>query len=304
MPTIPFRIAPMLATLVDKPFSRPNWIFEQKYDGIRLLAYKEGRNVALISRNAIDRTAHYPQIAAALAKLKAQTLALDGELVMFDQKNISRFQLWQQGKGPAFYVIFDCLYVNGEDLRKKPLSARREALLRVVKPAGPLMLSESLGADGPKAFQAASKRGLEGVIGKDLASTYVEGRSANWVKVKAHQEDEFVIGGFTPPSGTRMHFGALLLGAYAHGKLQYVGKVGTGFNDKTLASLFGKFRALVRKDSPFATTVKEKGATFIEPRLVAQVSYTEWTDEGKLRHPVFLGLRDDKAARDVLRPGA
>jgi bifunctional non-homologous end joining protein LigD len=304
MNKVPFRVSPMLATLADAPFVRPNWVFEEKYDGVRMLAYKEGTRVSLISRNAIDRTAHYPEIAAAIQKLKPKTLCIDGEVIVFDAENVSRFQLLQQGKGRPQYAVFDCLYAGEGDLRKKALSLRRIALERAVKPSARLRLSTILSADGLKAFQIASKRGLEGVVCKNLASIYVEKRSKEWLKVKVHQEDEFVIGGFTQPTGSRQYFGALLLGVYSHNKLLYAGKVGTGFDTDMLASLHRKFQPLVRSKSPFASEVRERDATFLAPKLVAQLSFTEWTEDGKLRHPVYLGLRDDKKPKDVTRKEA
>jgi bifunctional non-homologous end joining protein LigD len=305
MSKVPFRVSPMLATLVDVPFAKPNWIFEEKYDGVRMLAYKEGMRVSLISRNAIDRTARYPEIAAGIQKLKPTTLCIDGEVVVFDARNVSRFQLLQQGKGHPQYAVFDCLYTDEEgDLRKKALLLRRRALERIVKPSARLRLSTILSDDGLKAFQIASKRGLEGVVCKNLASIYVEKRSKEWVKAKVHQEDEFVIGGFTQPTGSRQYFGALLLGVYSHNKLVYAGKVGTGFDTKILASLHRKFQPLVRSKSPFASEVRERDATFLAPKLIAQLSFTEWTKDGKLRHPVYLGLRDDKKPTEVTQKEA
>jgi bifunctional non-homologous end joining protein LigD len=298
---IPFRISPMLATLVPEPFHESNWIYEEKYDGVRMLAYKEGAKVTLMSRNAIDRTARYPTIAAAVAQLKPKTLLLDGEVVVFNKKNVSSFQALQQGSGRASYAVFDCLYCNGRDLRKEPLSERRAILETVVTRQPPLLLSVKLAANGLKAFQLATKRGFEGIVAKNLTSRYVERRSIDWLKVKVHQEDEFIIGGFTQPSGSRQYFGALLLGVYSSKQLTYVGKVGTGFDDKTLASLYKKFRPLIRARSPFASDVRERGATFLAPKLIAQISFTEWTQDGKLRHPVFLGLRDDKRPEEVVR---
>jgi len=301
MARVPFRIAPMLATLVDAPFNKPNWIYEEKYDGVRMLAYKEGSKVTLISRNAIDRTARYPKIAEALAKLKPDALALDGEIVIFDEDKVSRFQSLQKSDGRPTYALFDCIYRDGKDLRKAPLSERRKALEQSVKPSANLMLSTRLDADGIKAFEIAKKKGYEGLIAKDLSSKYVSGRSPAWLKVKVRKEDEFVIGGFTAPSGSRHFFGALLLGIYSRGKLDYVGKVGTGFDDETLKSLYKKFDSLKRASSPFGSDVRERDVTFIAPKLVAQIGYTEWTSDGKLRHPVYLGLRDDKDAKDVKR---
>lgn len=301
---IPFRISPMLATLVPEPFNKPNWIYEEKYDGVRMLAYKEGSRVTLMSRNAIDRTARYPAIAAAVAQLKPKTLLLDGEVVVFNKKNVSSFQALQQGSGHPSYAVFDCLYCNRRDLRKEPLSERRAVLETVVIRQPTLLLSAKLAANGLKAFQLATKRGFEGLVAKNLSSRYVERRSSDWLKVKVHQEDEFIIGGFTRPSGSRQYFGALLLGVYSGKQPTYVGKVGTGFDDKTLASLYKKFRPLIRARSPFASDVRERGATFLAPKLIAQISFTEWTKDGKLRHPVFLGLRDDKRPEEVVRAEA
>ena len=303
MAKIPFRVSPMLATLVDAPFTRENWIFEEKYDGVRMLAYKEGDRVWLISRNGINRSERYPQIRADIRKLNAETLLLDGEVVVFDSKRISRFQLLQQGKGKAEYAIFDCLYHNGKDLRPEPLARRSEILDSVSPITGTLLRSARLGTDGLKAFRIASRRGFEGIIGKNLESPYQSRRSTDWLKVKVHREQEFVIGGFTKPKGSRTNFGALLLGVYKEKGLQYAGKVGTGFNDETLSSLRRKFTPLIQHRSPFVEATGERDATYLKPRLVAQIAFTEWTEDDKLRHPVFLGLRDDKNAAEVRREG-
>ena len=299
---IPFRVQPMLATLVNEPFDRAGWTYEEKYDGIRILAYKEGRHVRLLSRNAIDRTSSFSGIAAAIAALECSTLLLDGEVVLFDKKHVSRFQLLQRGGGEAMYAVFDCLYRQGKDLRREPLAARRATLEKSVAPGKFLMFSSRLDADGLAAYRLARRKGFEGLVAKDLSSPYVKGRSKFWLKVKVHQQDEFVIGGFTQPSGSREYFGALLLGAYEGKKLQYAGKVGTGFDTETLAALHKKFVPLIRSHSPFAQPIREKEVTFLAPRLVAQVSYQEWTADGLLRQPVFLGLRDDKAPAEVELP--
>jgi len=299
---IPFRVQPMLATLVRKPFDKPGWVYEEKYDGIRILAYKEGKNVRLLSRNDIDRTKGFPKIVDAIRTLKPSTLLLDGELVVFDSKNVSRFQLLQQGKGEAVYAVFDCLYDQGKDLRRRPLSERRAAMEKSLRPPGVLIPSRRLAANGLDAYREAKKHDFEGLVAKDASSPYVEGRSTNWLKVKVHQEDEFVIAGFTKPSGARRHFGALLLGAYRGGKLHYVGKVGTGFNESLLASLSKKFKPLKIDRPPFVDPPRERDVTYIEPKLVAQISFQEWTAGMKLRQPVFLGLRDDKKPTEVLLP--
>jgi bifunctional non-homologous end joining protein LigD len=305
--TIPFRISPMLASLAREPFQRKGWVFEEKYDGYRIVAYKEGKNVQLYSRNAIERAARYPHIAAGIGALPAKTLVLDGEAVVFDRGQVSRFQLLQRTSGDAVFVAFDILFLNGKDLRREPLSARRLLLEKVLGPVakkGVLRISQRLAADGLTAYQIAARKGLEGMIAKDLSSTYSESRSHQWLKVKVHQEDEFVIGGFTQPEGSRNYFGSLLLGAYITKKFYYVGKVGTGFDERSLAALHRKMLPLVKTKSSFIDLQREKGVSFLEPKLVAQVSYSEITADGRVRQAVFLGLRDDKAAKDVSVPEA
>ena len=290
----------MLATLVPRPFHKPNWVYEEKYDGIRIFAYKEGNKLSLRTRNDIDRVSGFPNLAAAIRRLKSSTLLLDGEVVVFDQKNVSRFQLLQQNSGEAKYAVFDCLFANGKDLRAEPLSVRRKSLKNAIESRNVLLIAERLAENGFQAYRLAKRRGFEGVVAKDAASPYVEGRSRYWLKVKIRKEEEFIIGGYTEPAGSRKYFGALLLGAYKQGVLRYVGKVGTGFNEKTLLSLFHKFKPLVRKESPFVPPLRMKNATFLSPELVAQISFTEWTSDGKLRQPVFLGLREDKSPREVV----
>ena len=299
---IPFRVKPMLATLVRKPFHKPGWIYEEKYDGYRILAYKEGDRVTLLSRNGNDRTATYASVARAVQKLRARTLLLDGEVVAFDKQGISRFQLLQEGSAPTAYAVFDCLYNDGRDLRHDPLETRRPIAESAIGKADILMISHRLADNGREAFKTAKKKGYEGVVAKDLSSPYIEGRSSKWLKVKVHQEEEMVIAGFTKPEGSRPHFGALLLGAYENGNLRYVGKVGTGFNENTLAALYQKFKPLVQSKPPFVDPPREKGVTYLKPKLVAQISFQEWTADRKLRQPVFLGLRDDKRPEEVLLP--
>ncbi len=292
----------MLATLVDEPFDRPGWVYEEKYDGYRILAYKEGARVTLLSRNAKDRTATFPEIARDVARLRARTLLLDGEVVAFDAKLVSRFQLLQRGDAPHVFAVFDCLYRDGVDWRRRPLSERRESLEESIAGGTRILLSRRLANDGLAAYRVARRKGFEGIVAKDASSIYEERRSTRWLKVKVHQEDEFVIGGMTPPRGARAHLGALLLGAYDGGKLRYVGKVGTGFSEKTLAALARQFRPLVRATPPFVEPPREKGARWLAPRLVAQIAYQEWTADRKLRQPVFLGLRDDKKPAEVRMP--
>lgn len=294
----------MLATLIREPFNREGWIYEEKYDGYRIVAYKEGDKVQLLSRNSIDRTERFSPVATAIRKLPSRTLLLDGEVVVFDRKRVSRFQLLQQGKSEFVYAVFDCLYKDGKSFIREPLSSRRPVMEAAIAPdsSRALMPSGILAADGLQAYRVAKRKGFEGLVAKDLASPYVEGRSNKWLKVKVHQEDEFVIVGFTKPEGSREHFGALLLGAYDKGKLRYVGKVGTGFNQETLSSLYRKFLALTRKESDLVDPPRAKDVTYLSPRLVAQIAYQELTEDNKLRQPVFLGLRDDKSAREVSLP--
>jgi bifunctional non-homologous end joining protein LigD len=305
---IPFRVKPMLATLVKQPFDKPGWVYEEKYDGYRILAYKEGARVTLLSRNANDRTGTFSSVAKAVAKLPGRTLLLDGEVVIFDSKWVSRFQLLQNSGAEPSYAVFDCLYRDGRDLRREPLSARRAALEALLgKTRGTrdrVFVSVLLASNGLKAFEVAKKKGYEGLVAKDSSAPYIEGRSNKWLKVKVHQEDEFLIVGYTEPAGARKHFGALLLGAYDHGKLRYVGKVGTGFNQESLARLYRMFRPLVREKPAVVDPPRERDVTYLAPRLVAEIAYEELTADRKLRQPVFLGLRDDKRPQDVTLPEA
>lgn len=296
----------MLATLVSKPFAKDGWVYEEKYDGYRILAYKEGSGVTLLSRNQNDRTATFQPIAEAVAKLPCRTLLLDGEVIAFDSHSVSRFQLLQTGGAAVSFAVFDCLYKEGSDFREAPLSKRREALETAIgKTAtrrGRMFLSTRLSSDGLEAFQIAKQKGYEGVVAKDASAPYIEGRSRKWLKVKVHQEDEFLIVGYTQPAGARTYFGALLLGAHDKGELRYVGKVGTGFNREMLAELFGKLQPLTRQRPAVADPPRERGAVYVAPRLVAQIMYEELTADKKLRQPVFLGLRNDKRPQEVMLP--
>jgi bifunctional non-homologous end joining protein LigD len=301
---IPFRARPMLATLVPQAFHRPGWVYEEKYDGYRILAYyKEGAKITLMSRNAKDRTAAYPGVASALAEVRDKTLLLDGEVVVFDSKGVSRFQLLQRGGVNPAFAVFDCLYRNGRDLRAESLSFRRNEMEGATKKLTErIFLARRLASDGIAAYSLAKRKGLEGIIAKDESSPYEERRSRKWLKVKVHQEEEFVIGGFTAPRGSREYVGALLLGAYREKDLHFVGKVGTGFSQQVLASLAKTFQPLIREKPPFVEPPSEKHATGLEPKLVAQIAFEEWTADLKLRQPVFLGLRNDKDPRECVLP--
>jgi len=298
----------MLATLVARPFDKPGWVYEEKYDGYRILAYKQGDQVTLLSRNAKDRTDTFSSVAEDVASLPARTLLLDGEVVAFDRRGVSRFQRLQNLKSEPKYAVFDCLYRDGRDLRAEPLTVRRAALEVIIgkadrEPAG-VFLSAILATNGLKAFESARQKGYEGVVAKNKSTPYIEGRSTNWLKFKVHQEDEFLIVGYTASAGSRRYFGALLLGAYDREKIHYVGKVGTGFTQDSLAKLFQAFQPLVRTRPAMADPPREKDVTYLAPRLIAQIAFEEWTDDRKLRQPVFLGLRDDKRPQDVTLPEA
>ncbi|MGD0437620.1 MAG: non-homologous end-joining DNA ligase [Bryobacteraceae bacterium] len=301
---IPFRVKPMLATLVREPLNQSGWVYEEKYDGYRILAYKEGNRVTLLSRNAKDRTEWFSGVATSVGKLSAKTLLLDGEVVAFDRRKVSRFQLLQNLKSEPEYAVFDCLYKDGRDLRPEPMARRRSVLEEVVGGANGIFVSARLAKNGLDAFRVAQRKGFEGVVAKDASAPYIEGRSRFWLKFKVHQEDEFVIVGYTQPTGSREHFGALLLGAYDGGKLRYAGKVGTGFSRDSLAQLYRKFQPLIRAKATVEDPPREKNITYLAPRLVAQIAYGEWTDDRKLRQPVFLGLRDDQRPEEVTFPEA
>ena len=290
----------MLASLSKEMVSGPQWVYEEKYDGIRAVAYRDGDRVRILSRTGQDLTAGFPGVVDALRGLPDRDSVLDGELVVFDANGVSRFQLLQRrGIDPrtrTVYVVFDCLRSEGRDLLRRPLEERRKRLLELIgRRAGPLMLSRRLPRNGEKALATARAKGWEGIIAKLASSPYEPGvRSRDWLKVKVRGESEFVIGGYTPPQGSRAEFGALLVGLYDHARLRYTGKVGTGYTHETLRDLGSKLKRLHTDESPFDPPPRIAGAIWVKPRLVAQLAYAEWTADGKLRQPAFLGLRTDK----------
>ena len=296
---------PMLATLTDKPFDDPDWVFETKWDGFRAIAVAAPGHAALYSRNGNDISCKYPTICAALAKIKDEAV-LDGELVALDEHGRSRFQLLQnagRNSVPLLYCVFDLLYLDGKDLRGKTLLERKVALERIL-PKSPLLLySTHVAGEGIKAFNRAKRAREEGVIAKLAKGRYHSGtRTREWLKVKASQEQEVVIVGFTAPKGERRFFGSLLLAVRDGKGWKYAGRAGTGFTHATLRELYAKLTPLVTKVKPVAAKVPNEGnTTWVKPKLVAEVKFTEWTAAGEMRHPVFLGLRTDKPATEVTR---
>jgi bifunctional non-homologous end joining protein LigD len=300
---LPDRVEPMKAVLTDERFSDPDWIFERKLDGIRCIAIKAEQRVRLLSRNHLSLNSRFPEIVAALESDPATQFVVDGEVVAFDGAQTSFARLQQRGERPVsiFYYVFDVLHAGGEDTTSLPLRERKALLRRLLAFHGPVRLTPHRNRDGEALFREACRKGWEGLIAKRADSPYVQGRSRDWLKFKCSAEQELVIGGYTPPKGSRTDLGALLLGYYENGRLRYAGKVGTGFTRATLRDLAGRLEPLERDDSPFADEVRERGATWVEPRLVAQIGFSEWTRDGRLRHPRFLGLREDKAAEEVVR---
>jgi bifunctional non-homologous end joining protein LigD len=289
----------MLASLSKELVTGAEWVYEEKYDGIRAVAYRDAGRVRLLSRTGQDLTAGSPAIVEAVKALPDDDLVLDGELVVFDKDGVSRFQLLQRRKDPrvrVVYVVFDCLRSHGRDLLRRPLEERRRRVLELIPArAGVLMPSRRLPASGEKALATARAKSWEGIIAKIATSPYEPGlRSRAWLKIKVRGESEFVIGGYTPPQGSRVEFGALLVGLYDRGKLRFTGKVGTGYTQDTLRDLGERLKRL-RADAPsFDPPPRVAHATWVKPRLVAQLAYAEWTADGKLRQPAFLGLRTDK----------
>jgi len=293
-------IRPMLATLSPTVVEGSEWVFEEKYDGIRAVAGRERGRVRIWSRTLQDLTGGFPHVVAAVEALGNGDLLVDGELVALDPKGVSRFQLLQRrgtaGGSPTRYAVFDLLEQDGRSLMGRPLTERRAALETLIsRRTPPVFISRRLVRDGKAAYREAKRLGWEGIIAKDERSPYQPGvRSPFWRKVKVRKESEFVIGGYTLPKGGRQHLGAVLVGLYDGPRLRYVGKVGTGFTQDTLVMLASKIGKLRTDKSPFDPPPPMRDATWVRPRLVAQLAYAEWTADGKLRQPAFLGLRTDK----------
>jgi DNA ligase D-like protein (predicted ligase) len=303
----PQRAAAMKAVLTDERFSDPAWIYERKLDGIRCVAIRDGARVRLLSRNDLSMNGRYPEIAETLEAESCRRFAIDGEIVAFDGAATSFARLAQRKQHyvPVFFYVFDLLWLEGHDVRALPLRARKRLLRAALKFGDGVRLTPHRNRDGEVFFKEACRKGWEGLIAKRADSRYSETRSRDWLKFKCEHGQELVIGGYTAPRGSRVEFGALLVGYYEGAQLRYAGKVGTGFDVPTLRELGAKLRELRRSEPPFADAaqISDRTVTWVEPRLVAQVGLAEWTGHGRLRHPRFLGLRDDKPAREVVREG-
>ena len=303
---MPHHIKPMLATLVDKPFDRPDWLFEVKWDGYRAIAEVAPPKVLLYSRNGISLADHFEPIVESLRELGCRAV-LDGEVVAVDDEGRSRFQLLQNyqksGKGQLLYYVFDLLYLDGRDLRGLPLRRRKELLSKIIGGLPDVRLSEEIEENGVAFFNAARERGLEGIVAKDGEAAYRDGiRGRAWLKIKTHGRQEAVICGFTEPRGKREHMGALILCVYEDRDLIYIGHTGGGFGAKGLKELWRQLQPLVQAKCPFKKKPKTNApAHWVRPELVCEVSFQEWTNDGSMRQPIFLGLREDKAADAVRR---
>lgn len=317
----PTFIEPMKAKLTES-IPSGQWSYEIKYDGYRALAIKQGSRVKLISRNNIELTGDFAEIIDGLRKIRADKFTIDGEICAINEKGISSFQLLQKRmlekqKAPLLFYAFDLINLDGQDFRSIQLQERRAKLQKLLsKSSKTIHFSQSLEGDVDRLLKQAEKLGLEGLIGKRPESLYEVGkRSGAWIKLKLSKEQEFVIGGYSQPSGSREKFGALLIGYYKKKKLHFAGKVGTGFNRTLLQSLFSRFKKIRNEKCPFenlpearsgrygsgVTKSEMKRCTWLSPTLVCQVKFNEWTSDGKLRQPVFLSIREDKSAGEVVR---
>ncbi len=294
----------MLATLIDKPFNGKGWVYEIKWDGFRIIAVCSPSEAILYSRNGIDVTKKYPRIAAALRAVKRRAV-IDGELVAL-ARGRSSFQLLQNVRTRAAslqYVAFDLLFIDGKDLRKRPLLERKKILKTILPQNKRVVFSEHVQERGIAFFTQAKRKKLEGIIAKRAEGKYYSGkRTREWLKIKTGHEQEVVIVGFTAPRNSRKHFGALVLAVRERNKWRYAGRAGTGFDAKSLAAIHAKMRTLIVRSKPFAEKVPDEAhTTWLKPKLVGEVQFTEWTERGEMRHPAFKGLRTDKKATEVIR---
>ncbi len=302
---LPQFVAPQLATLVSAPPAAGEWLYEVKHDGYRLLARISDDEVKLYTRAGNDWSAKLPRLQREIGKLGLRDTWLDGEIVVLGPDGRASFQRLQNAfdahsDAAIVYFVFDAPFLDGKDQRRLALKERKARLRRMLKSSPAVRFSEDLQGDAKHILDKACKLGLEGLIGKQADSVYSTGRTRSWIKLKCRARQDFVIGGYTPPKGSRSGFGAILAGTYdVHGKLHYAGKVGTGFDEERLGGLMRRFAPLRQADSPFAAPPKEEGVQWLRPKLVAEVAYAERTDEGLLRQAAFMGLRDDIAAKTV-----
>jgi DNA ligase D-like protein (predicted ligase) len=304
---------PMLATLTERRFSDPGWLFERKFDGERCLVFRKEGRVRLMSRNRHRLNEAYPELEEAIKGMGTADFVADGEIVAFDgdatsfSRLQSRMQVTDREKArriavPVFLYLFDLMYLDGYDITRVGLRSRKEILGRLFPYTDPLRYSRHREGTGEECYREACAKGWEGIIAKRAAGRYMHRRSPDWLKFKCILQQEFVIGGFTEPAGSRAGFGALLIGYYDGDRLLSAGKVGTGFDERLLAMLSRRLSSLERETSPFSDRRERgKGEHWVEPELICEVAFTEWTGTGVLRHPRFIGLRDDKAAREVVR---
>jgi bifunctional non-homologous end joining protein LigD len=315
-------IEPMKAKLIEEPPVTGDWIYELKFDGIRLVGVKRDEKVSLLSRNENELTERFPETVEAIKALPARECVIDGEAVALDEEGRSSFQLLQaremEGrKNPVYFYAFDLLQLDGKSLLSLPLEARKNILEKLCAESGdPIRYSSAIGGDAKRLLEEVKRRGLEGIIGKRRNSVYEPGRrSGAWIKLKCVNEQEFVIGGYTPPQGARKHFGAILVGYYEHKKFVFAGKVGTGFTAKSLSMLHKRFQKEARDDCPFVDLPSKQNGQWVQditpsmmrkmrwvnPVFVCEIKFAEWTRDKKLRAPVFLGLREDKRPSEVVR---
>jgi len=306
----------MLATLTDRRDFGEEWLLERKLDGERCVARKDGADVRLESRTGKDLTGTYPEVRTAVAAQVGRRMLLDGEVVSYDGEQTS-FGRLQQRLGvaqpslqlvdsyPVVYCVFDLLELDGEDLTARSLLQRRVRLTEAIRSSDALQLIDASRGDSERRFAEACRSGWEGLIAKRADAPYSRGRSKDWLKLKCAWEQEFVIGGFTDPAGSRTDFGALLVGYHEDGQLRYAGRVGTGYSAATLHNLGGRLRALETPESPFLDARPvPRGTHWTRPELVGQIGFAEWTTDGRLRQARFLGLRDDKSPDEVVRERA
>jgi bifunctional non-homologous end joining protein LigD len=304
---------PMLATLTDKRFSDPDWIYERKLDGERCIAYRKDGKVHLMSRNQKELNIKYPELVEILEDQEQGDFIIDGEVVAFegnktsfaklqDRMHVSSEEEARKSGIRVFYYIFDMLYLDGYNITAVSLRHRKSLIKQALDYQDPIRYLTHRNEEGEKYYHEACQKGWEGLIAKDATSKYAGTRSKNWLKFKCVNQQEFVIGGYTEPHGERIGFGALLIGYYKDDDLIYAGKVGTGYDDETLRRMKSKMQELERKTPPFSgEDLPDKEIHWVTPNLVGEVGFTEWTEDGKLRHPRFLGLRDDKDPQDVVR---